>query len=172
MARAEQFNAEWRQASGCLLCLPQSAGRSSWLKIFVTPCLRAAERLHPTFRVADAAAKSCCKRTPAKALESQEKEKKEQRLEAPLQNCRHFTLFVCSVDGLLGQEAQTFAKCSAAKLANKWEKPCSRARTRQRSTEHRHSLRHAPARERKLSPSAQNQHPLSSVGRWSWSVII
>jgi hypothetical protein len=33
--------------------------------------------------------------------------------------------FVCSVNDLLGQEAKTFAKRPAAKLANKWEKSSS-----------------------------------------------
>jgi hypothetical protein len=33
----------------------------------------------------------------------------------------HFTPFVCSVDGLLGREAHTFAKQLAAKLAKKWQ---------------------------------------------------
>jgi hypothetical protein len=37
----------------------------------------------------------------------------------------HFTPFVCSVDGILGQEAKTFAQRLAAKLANKWEKSYS-----------------------------------------------
>ena len=110
-------------------------------------------------RVTDADAKSHCKRAPAKVLESQEKEKK--CLEARLERCRHFTPFVCSVDGLLGTEAQTFAK-----------RPTTSAWACQCLTEHRHSLRHAPARERKPSPSARNQRPLSSMGGRSWSVAV
>jgi hypothetical protein len=59
-------------------------------------------------------------------LESQEKEKKRKHyLEACLERRRHFTPFVCSVDGMLGREAKTFAKRLAAKLANKWEKSYS-----------------------------------------------
>ena len=81
-------------------------------------------------RVTDADAKSHCKRTSAKVLESQEKEKKKRRLEACLERRRHFTPFVCSVDGLLGREAQTLTKRLAAKLANKWEKSRSQARGR------------------------------------------
>jgi hypothetical protein len=72
-------------------------------------------------RVADTDSKSCCKRTPFKVLESQEKEKKRKHLGAwCLENRRHFTPFVLSVDGLLGREAKTFAK----RLAGKWQKPC------------------------------------------------
>jgi hypothetical protein len=37
-----------------------------------------------------------------------------------------FIPFVCSiVDGLLGCEAKTFAKCLATKLATKWQHPYS-----------------------------------------------
>jgi hypothetical protein len=77
-------------------------------------------------RVTDTDSKSCCKRTPFKqVLESQEKEKKRKHLGACLENCRYFTSFVLSVDGLLGREARTFAKRLAVKLAGKWQKPCS-----------------------------------------------
>jgi hypothetical protein len=77
------------------------------------------------FFVTDTDAKSYCKRAPAKVLESQEKEKKRKYLESCLEYRRHFTPFVCSVDGMLGREAKTFAKRLAAKLANKWEKSYS-----------------------------------------------
>jgi hypothetical protein len=76
-------------------------------------------------RVTDTDSKSYCKRPPSKVLESQEKEKKRKYLGACLENRRHFTPFVLSVDGLLGREAQTFAKRLAAKLAGKWQKPYS-----------------------------------------------
>jgi hypothetical protein len=76
-------------------------------------------------RVTDTDSKACCKRTPFKVLESQEKEKKWKYLGACLENRRHFTPFVLSVDGLLGREAKTFAKRLAGKLAGKWQKPCS-----------------------------------------------
>ena len=39
--------------------------------------------------------------------------------------------------------------------------------THQCSTEHRHCSRHAPVHESKPSPSAQNEHPLSSMRRSS-----
>jgi hypothetical protein len=65
--------------------------------------------------------------TPFKVLESQEKEKKQKHLGACLENRRHFTPLVLSVDGLLGQDAQAFAECLAVKLAGKWQKPCSQA---------------------------------------------
>jgi hypothetical protein len=58
-------------------------------------------------------------------LKSQEKEKKRKCLRACLENRRHFTPFVLSVDGLLGREAKTFSKRLAAKLAGKWQKSCS-----------------------------------------------
>jgi hypothetical protein len=73
----------------------------------------------------DTDAKSYSKRDPAKVLESQEKEKKQKYLEACLERRRHFTPFVCSVDGMLGREAKTFAQRLAAMLANRWEKSYS-----------------------------------------------
>jgi hypothetical protein len=72
-------------------------------------------------RVTDTDAKSYVKQAPAKVLETQEKEKKRKYLEPCLENRQHFTPFVCSVDGLLGHEAKTFAKHLAAKLAAKWK---------------------------------------------------
>jgi hypothetical protein len=75
--------------------------------------------------VTDTDSKSYCKRTPFKVLESQEKEKKRKCLGACLENRRHFTPFVLSVDGLLGREVKTFAKRLAGKLAGKWQKPYS-----------------------------------------------
>ena len=59
-------------------------------------------------RVTDADAKSCSTQNPSKALESQEKEKKLERLEARLKRGRHFTPFARSVGGALGREADTF----------------------------------------------------------------
>jgi hypothetical protein len=53
-------------------------------------------------RVTDTDAKSYSKRPPAKVLKSQEREKKRKYLENSLEQRRHFTPFVCSVDGLLG----------------------------------------------------------------------
>jgi hypothetical protein len=62
---------------------------------------------------------------PAKVIAMQEKEKKWKYLEPCLEQQRHFTPFVCSTDGLLGCEAETFAKRLAAKLAIKWQKTYS-----------------------------------------------
>jgi hypothetical protein len=76
-------------------------------------------------RVTDTDAKSYCHRAPDKVLESGEKLKKKKYLEACLEQRRHFTPFICSVDGLLGREARTFAKRLAAKLAQKWQRSYS-----------------------------------------------
>jgi hypothetical protein len=70
--------------------------------------------------------KSYCKRPPDKVLESGEQIKKKKYLKVCLEQRRHFsTPFVCSVDGLLGREASTFAKCLASKLAQKWKRSYS-----------------------------------------------
>jgi hypothetical protein len=69
--------------------------------------------------IIDTEAKSYSKRDPAKVLESQEKEKQRKCLETCLERRRHFTPFVCSVDGLLGREAKTFAKHLTPKLASR-----------------------------------------------------
>ena len=76
-------------------------------------------------RVTDTDAKSCCKRTPFKVPELQEREKKRKCLGPCLESRQHFTPSVLSVDGLLGREAKTFAKRLAVELSGKWQKPCS-----------------------------------------------
>jgi hypothetical protein len=76
-------------------------------------------------RVTDTDAKSYKSRTPAKVLESQEREKKKKYLEPCLQRRRHFTPFVVSADGLKGKEATAFLKRLSALLAKKWQKPYS-----------------------------------------------
>jgi hypothetical protein len=91
--------------------------------------------------------KSYCKRTPAKVLETHEKEKKRKYLGPCLEQRQHFTPFVCSVDGM-------------ALL--------SRIRLRQRLAEHCHRVCHPSVSTGKPSPRAQNQCPSSSMGRWSW----
>jgi hypothetical protein len=74
-------------------------------------------------RVTDTDAESHCKRDPAKVLDTQEKKKKRKSLGACLERRRHFTPFVCSVDGLLGKEAKTFATSSyQGARQHKWEK--------------------------------------------------
>jgi hypothetical protein len=77
-------------------------------------------------RVTDTAdAKSYCKRPPAKVLEKQEREKKRKCLKNFLKQRWYSIPFVVSVDGLLEQEATTFSKCLAAKLASKWQRTYS-----------------------------------------------
>jgi hypothetical protein len=75
--------------------------------------------------VTDTDGKSYCKQLPAKVLETHKKEKKRKYLGACLERRWHFTPFVCSVDGLLGQEATIFYKRLAAKLAAKWQRTYS-----------------------------------------------
>jgi hypothetical protein len=67
--------------------------------------------------VTDTDTKAYAKRAPAKFLKTLK------YLKPCLENRHHFTPFVCSVDGLLGREAKTFAKRLAAKLATKWKQP-------------------------------------------------
>ena len=76
-------------------------------------------------RVTDTDAKSYCKRTRPKCWSRKKKRKTEISRRMPGGNRRHFTLFVFSVDGVLGLEAQTFAKGLAVKIAGKWQKPHS-----------------------------------------------
>ena len=47
-------------------------------------------------------------------------------LEAYLQQCRHFSPFVASVDGMLGVEATATLKRIASRLATKWRQPYSK----------------------------------------------
>jgi hypothetical protein len=60
---------------------------------------------------------------PHKVLEGHEREKKKKFLEACLEQRRHFSPFVASMDGLLGKESRTLLKKLSALLAEKWEKP-------------------------------------------------
>jgi hypothetical protein len=76
-------------------------------------------------RVTDTDAKSYCKRSPDKVFESGKNLKKKKYLDACLEQQRHFTTFVCSVDRLLGRKAPTFAKQLAAKLMKKWQRSYS-----------------------------------------------
>jgi hypothetical protein len=75
--------------------------------------------------VKDTDAPSYRTRNPASILKSQEKEKKQKYPKACLEQCRHFTPFVVSRDGMMGHEASSFAKPLSAKLAEKWQKPHS-----------------------------------------------
>ena len=76
-------------------------------------------------RISNTDAKSYRSRTPAKVLESQEREKKKKYLEACLENRRHFTPFVVSADGLKGREATALLRRLSSLLAKKWQKPYS-----------------------------------------------
>jgi hypothetical protein len=58
-------------------------------------------------------------------LEAHEREKKKKHLEACLEQSRHFSPFVASMDGLLGKESRTLLKKLFPLLAEKWEKPYS-----------------------------------------------
>jgi hypothetical protein len=76
-------------------------------------------------RVTDTDAKSYRSRDPHKVLASQEAEKKKKYLQACLEQRRHFTPFVVSTDGLIGQEAGELLKRLSLRLAEKWERPYS-----------------------------------------------
>ena len=66
------------------------------------------------------------KKAPEKCLHEAEKGKKKMYLEACLQQHRHFSLFVASMDGLLGVEATAALKRIAIRLATKWRQPYSK----------------------------------------------
>jgi hypothetical protein len=55
-------------------------------------------------------------------LKSRTREK-EKHLGACLEQRRHFSQFVVSADGLLGEEAKILLRKLSAMLAEKWEKP-------------------------------------------------
>ena len=63
---------------------------------------------------------------PEKFLHEAEKGKKKMYLEACLQQRRHFSSFVASVDGLLGVEATATLKRLASRLATKWKQSYSK----------------------------------------------
>ena len=77
-------------------------------------------------RVVNTDAKSYWESTPEKCLEEAKKGKKKMYLEAYLQQRRHFSPFVASVDGLLGVEATATLKRIASRLASKWKQPYSK----------------------------------------------
>ena len=62
---------------------------------------------------------------PKKCLETAEREKKKKYLYACLNECRHFTPFFASVDGLLRVEAEATIKSLASRLRTKWKDPYS-----------------------------------------------
>ena len=65
-------------------------------------------------------------KAPEKCLHEAERGKKMMYLEACLQQRRHFSPFVASVDGLLGVEATVTLKIIASRLATKWKQTCSK----------------------------------------------
>ena len=73
----------------------------------------------------DTDARSHISQDPLKVLEKCEWQKKTKLLRACLDQRRHFTPFVFSVDGLLGKEARTLLKKLSTMLSDKWNKPYS-----------------------------------------------
>ena len=59
-------------------------------------------------------------------LETAKRKKNMKYLNSFLNQRRHFTPFVASVDGLLGVEAEETLKLIASRLAQKWQEPYSR----------------------------------------------
>jgi hypothetical protein len=75
----------------------------------------------------DVDAKSNHSQAPGKVLAQHEREKKKKYLEPScLEQCRHFTPFAVSTDGLLGKEAKMLLKHLSALLSEKWEKTYSK----------------------------------------------
>ena len=66
-------------------------------------------------------------KNPVKCLQEAERRKRQMYLEACLQQRRHFSPFVASVDGFLGVEATETLKKVASDLATKWQPSYSKA---------------------------------------------
>ena len=77
-------------------------------------------------RIINADCKTHASRPNASILKYSEQAKKRKHLQACLTHRRHFTPFVCTRDGLLGDEAEAFLKRLARHLSKKWDKPYSR----------------------------------------------
>ena len=60
-----------------------------------------------------------------KVLAKHEREKKSQYLQPCLQQRRHFTPFICSVDGILAKEASAMMKRLGRLISAKWDMPLS-----------------------------------------------
>ena len=71
-------------------------------------------------------AKSYWEKSPERYLEEAERGKKKMYLEACLQQRRHFSPFVASVDGLLRVEATATLKRIDSRLVSKWKQPYSK----------------------------------------------
>jgi hypothetical protein len=64
-------------------------------------------------------------KTTETILKQHEQEKKNKYLQACIKERRHFTPFVVSTDGMLGEEAKRVLQRIAGTLAKKWNKPYS-----------------------------------------------
>jgi hypothetical protein len=76
--------------------------------------------------ITDVDAKSNRSKALEKVLAAHKQEKKTKYLEACLRQCRHFSPFLVSTDGLFGKEVKTLLKKLSSLLAEKWEKPYSK----------------------------------------------
>jgi hypothetical protein len=76
-------------------------------------------------RITDTDASAYWGQATDKILLKHEKEKKTRYLQACLDQRRHFTPLVFSVDGVLGSEAKAASKRLAARLSAKWKRPYS-----------------------------------------------
>ena len=74
-------------------------------------------------RVVNTDALTYLEKAPEKCLHEAEKGKKKMYLEACIQQRRHISTFVASVDGLLGVEATAPLKRIASRLTTKWRHP-------------------------------------------------
>ena len=77
-------------------------------------------------RVMSTDAKTHTVKTPEKCLQAAERGKKRIYLKACIQQRRHFSPVVSSVDGFLGVEATTTLKRLASRLSTKWWQPYSK----------------------------------------------
>jgi hypothetical protein len=125
-------------------------------------------------RVTDTDAKSHSKRDPAKEPESVAREGEETKVFGGMPRKTSSLHPFCLLSGwharTRGQNLRPTSGCQARQQMGKvlftslWMRQCS--------TEHSHCSRHAPVQERKPSPRAQNQHPLSPMGRRSWHITV
>jgi hypothetical protein len=76
-------------------------------------------------RIADVDAKSNRSEDSDEVSAAHKRKKKKKHLGACLEQRRHFSPFVASADGLLGEEAKILLRKLSVMLALKWEKPCS-----------------------------------------------
>ena len=68
---------------------------------------------------------SYCRRDPVKALEAQERAKKNRYLQACLDQRRDFVPFVVSTDGLVARQAKATLQRLASLISEKWHRPYS-----------------------------------------------